>query len=126
VDTVFARPASEAVARLLGADNMAHGEVARGNLIDAGAGLRIEANGPPLPPGARVGWAVRPDSIRVGEGGRYSGTILDMAAPVAGRREVTLRLGGAKLRATADAAIPLAPGPCTVSVPAASVQVWML
>jgi hypothetical protein len=37
-----------------------------------------------------------------------------------------LRLGGAKLRATADATIPLAPGPCAVSVPAASVQVWML
>ena len=126
VDTVFARPASEAVARLLGADNMAHGVMAAGNLIDAGAGLRIEVGGPALQTGARVGWAVRPDSIRIGEGGRYPGTILDMAAPVAGRCEVTLRLGGAKLRAAADAAIPLAPGPCAVSVSAAAVQLWML
>ncbi len=62
VAAVFRRPANEAVARLLGAENIAAGRAVAPDLIDVGGGIRLAVAGPPLQRG-ELGWAVRPDSL---------------------------------------------------------------
>jgi molybdate transport system permease protein len=124
VEHVFARPATEAVARLLGAENIAQGRVAAPTEIDIGHGLKLVVAGPALPPDANVGWAVRPESIRITPDGPYPGTILDVDPARAGRRDVTLTLGHCQLRATLDSGAPASPGPCRVSIDPSALQVW--
>jgi ABC-type Fe3+/spermidine/putrescine transport system ATPase subunit len=124
VETVFARPANETVAKLLGADNIAEGQVCDEDHIDVGDGVRLAIAGPALQNRANVGWAVRPESIRITPGGDYPGTIFDMGPSSGGRREVKLRLGTCVLRATLDSGEPVGPGPCRVSIHPSAVQVW--
>jgi molybdate transport system permease protein len=124
VEAVFARPANEAAARLLGADNIAEGLVVGKDQIDIGDGVHLVVAGPDLQPGAKVGWAVRPESIRIMPGGHYSGTILVDGRSVGGRRDIRLLLGHCLLRATLDAGEPVGPGPCRVSIHPSAVQVW--
>jgi molybdate transport system permease protein len=124
VEQVFARPANEAVARLLGAENIAQGRVTASTEIDIGHGLRLIVAGPALPPHGNVGWAVRPESIRITPDGPYPGIILDVDRPRAGQRDVTLTLGHCQLRATLDSGAPASPGPCRVSIDPSALQVW--
>jgi len=126
VESVFARPASEAVAQLLGAENIAHGRVVANDRIDIGDGVLLRVAGPPLPSEALVGWSVRPESIRIIPSGHYPGTLLDADPAVAGRRDIRLRLGNSLLLVTLDAGDPAKPGPCRIDIPPASVQVWTL
>jgi molybdate transport system permease protein len=136
VDTVFARPASEAVARLLGADSIANGTVLPGGRIDIGAGVALAVSGPPLAPGARVGWTVRPDAIRLDRGGPYTGTVAGIVPSRAGRREAELRIGGVALRVVLGPGDPVGPNPgvnpgastmrCAVAIHPDAVQVWPL
>ena len=124
VETVFARPANETVARLLGADNIADGQALGEDHIDIGDGVRLVVAGPALQHGASVGWSVRPESIRIAPNGGYPGTIFDIGPSSGGRREVKLRLGTCVLRATVDSGEPVGPGPCRVSIHPSAVQVW--
>jgi molybdate transport system permease protein len=124
VEAVFARPANEAAARLLGAENIAEGLVVGKDQIDIGDGVHLMVAGPDLQPGVQVSWAVRPESIRIIPGGHYSGTILVEARSVGGRRNIRLRLGNCLLRATLDASEPVGPGPCRVAIHPSAVQVW--
>jgi ABC-type Fe3+/spermidine/putrescine transport system ATPase subunit/ABC-type sulfate transport system permease component len=124
VDAVFGRPANEAAARLLGTETLAAGW-ADGYGIDVGEDVLVVVAGPALPRGARVGWSVRPDCVRIGSEGDYPATIVDVGAPFAGRREVTLRLGRCLLCAALEPGAPASPGPCRVSIDPAAVQVWV-
>jgi ABC-type sulfate/molybdate transport systems ATPase subunit/ABC-type sulfate transport system permease component len=126
VNQVFARPASETVARLLGAENIAFGRVAAANCIDVGNGLRIEVAGPTLQVGARIGWSVRAESITITAAGDYPGMVVDIASPVAGRREIGLRLGDALFRASHQIGAPVGLGPCRLSLRPEAVQVWVI
>ncbi|WP_428483993.1 ATP-binding cassette domain-containing protein [Rhodopila sp.] len=123
VDSVYARPASETVARLLGADNIAYGCVAAADCIDIGNRVRLDVAGPALQAGARVGWSARPESIRIVSNGLHPARIIDVSRSIAGRREVWLELGDCLLRASHDAG-KIVPGPCRVTVDPAAVQAW--
>ncbi len=121
---VFARPANELAARLLGAETIGHGTVARPDAIDLGEVL-LPVAGAPLTPGMRVGWAARPSQIRLCAAGApgLAASLLSRGAVSAGQRRVALRLGESVLDMLADPDCPPA-GPCAVRIDPASVQVW--
>ena len=124
VEAVFTRPANEAVARLLGAENIAEGRALDADRIDIGDGVRLLVAGPALEHGACVGWSVRPERIRITQGGSYPGTIFETGPSFGGRREVTLRLGTCVLRAALDSGDHVVAGPCRVAIHPSAVQVW--
>ncbi len=121
-EQVFMRPASEAVARLLGAENISAGIAVTPDTIDLG-GLRLWVGGTPLEPGS-VGWSVRPEAVRVGTNGHLPATLLQISDVRGGQRRLRLRIGTTVLQAAADPGCDLAPGPCRVSIDPHAVQVW--
>jgi molybdate transport system permease protein len=121
VAALYARPANEAAARLLGATLIGHGHATSPTTIDVGAGLHLEVSGPPLAVGP-VGWSVRPHQVRL-EGGVYPATILASGPTADGRRPVTIRLGDQVLVIEADPGCAIA-GPCSVAIDPAAIQVW--
>jgi molybdate transport system permease protein len=124
VNDIFARPASAQVARILGAETIAAGLALAGNRIDIGGGIAIAVAGPPLRPGARLGWSVSPSALGIVSAGGYPGLIIAAEAPVAGRQALRVRLGDAVLRVAADADAALRLGPARIAVPPSAVQVW--
>jgi molybdate transport system permease protein len=124
VNAVFARPANAAVARLLGAETIASGMAVAEHLVEIGGGIRLAVAGPPLRPGLRVGWSVKPERLGIVRAGGYPGTILAVLPPVAGRQALRVRLGEVVLRMTQDADDALRPGPARIAVPASAVQLW--
>ena len=125
VEQVFARPASDLVARLLGVETIGAGRVVAADRIDIGGGIELDIAGPDLPLGAQVGWSVRPRDIAIVADGRYPGLVERVGKPMAGQREVTVRLGGCLLRTLSGAGGAVVPGPCRVSIHPASMQVWI-
>ena len=123
VAEVFARPASEAAARLLGAEVIGSGQVAEDGAIDVGRGVRLQLAGRAFAPGAVVGWAVRPHQVRLGSGGAYPGTVLRRGGVQDGQRRVLLQLGDAVLAILADPDCP-AEGPCRAHIDPHALQVW--
>ena len=74
-EQVFARPANELAARLLGAEFVAQGIAADPANIAIGADTLLKVAGPPLQPGLRVGWSVPSARVRMSEHGRYQGEV---------------------------------------------------
>ncbi len=101
---VFSRPASPAVARLLGIQNLLTGVIAGPGVITAGT-LRIAAATGDLPAGSEVLWCIRPERITVGDHGGYGAEVVDVA-DIGTFISITVQLtGGPELRIrTADAA----------------------
>ena len=124
VNAVFARPANATVARLLGAETIAEGIAVGEDRIEITGGLRLAVSGPPLRPGSRIGWSVRPDRLRIVSAGGYPCTILSVRPAIAGRQELRLRLGAVSLRVMQDAEVVVRPGPAELSVPPSALQVW--
>jgi molybdate transport system permease protein len=122
-EEVFARPVSETVARLLGAENVAFGLVVDEDHIEAGAGVRLAVAGPSLRPAERVGWSVRPDRIRLSPDGRYEATIEDVAS-LGGMLELSVRLSGIPMRVLADPSFNPITGSCRLDIDPRSIQVW--
>ncbi len=75
---VFSRPASPAVGRLLGIQNLLTGVVTGPGEIAAGM-LRIAAATGDLPAGSDVLWCIRPDRVTAGDRGGYRAVVLDVA-----------------------------------------------
>ena len=123
VQAVFLRPSNEKVARLLGAENIGYGLATDGCMIDVGHGLKVEASGPPLAAGQCVGWAVRPERIKLARDGRYPARILRTADARAGERAVTLELGNVVLHSAADPSY-LDTETCLVDIDPQAIQVW--
>lgn len=121
---VFQRPASAAVAGLLGAETTALGWTLGPHCLDIGGGVRLEVAGPALPPDAGVGWTVAPALVRISPGGRYPATIIGAAVACGGLREVELQAGACRLRALAGPGAPCTPGPCRIDIDPAALQVW--
>ena len=122
-EEVFARPVSETVARLLGAENVAFGLVVDEGHIEVGAGVRLAVAGPSLQPADRVGWSVRPDRIRLSPDGRYEATIEDVAS-LGGMLELSVRLSGIPMRVLADPSVNPITGSCRLDIDPRSIQVW--
>lgn len=124
VEDVFRRPASEAAARLLGAENAAAGQAVTPDTIDVG-GVRVTVAGTPLASGP-VGWSVRPEAIRVDREHGLPATLLSASPVRAGQRWLSVRVGDAVLKASAEPGFVAVPGPCRVSIDPEAVQVWPL
>jgi ABC-type Fe3+/spermidine/putrescine transport system ATPase subunit/ABC-type sulfate transport system permease component len=122
-EEVFTRPASETVARLLGAENVAFGFAVDGDHIEVGGGVRLAVAGPPLLPAERVGWSVRPERIRLSPDGRYEATIEDVAS-LGGMLQLSVRLGSNLMRVLADPSFDPINGPCRLDIDPRSIQVW--
>jgi ABC-type sugar transport system ATPase subunit/ABC-type sulfate transport system permease component len=122
-EEVFARPASETVARVLGAENVAFGIAVDKDQIDVGNGVRLAVAGPPMPQGERVGWGVRPEHIRLSRNGCYQATIEDVTS-FGGRLQLSVRLGTTPLLVLADRSLNQIDGPCRLNIDPRSVQVW--
>jgi ABC-type Fe3+/spermidine/putrescine transport system ATPase subunit/ABC-type sulfate transport system permease component len=120
---VFIQPENETVARLLGAQNVNLGIVVDKDEIEIGTDVRIAVVGLPLVPGERVGWSVRPEEIRVDDGGCYQAAIQEVASFGAMLR-LTLQLGDVRLTALAQRKPDLTIGPCRLNIDAHSIQVW--
>ena len=123
VEAVYARPGSEAAARLLGARAVAAGVVIAPDRIALGEGVDLVVSGAPLSLGA-VGWSVRPSRVRLVAAGGIPARLIAAEPARGGRRRVTLQLGAATVHATVDPGEGLSPGPCRVAIDPAAVQVW--
>ncbi len=80
---LLARPASAAVARLLGAEFEAAGRVAAPQAFALGGGVALAVGGPALPVGAAVGWTVRRGFVTLRPDGAYPATIEQVARSAA-------------------------------------------
>jgi ABC-type Fe3+/spermidine/putrescine transport system ATPase subunit/ABC-type sulfate transport system permease component len=124
-EAVFARPASETVARVLGAENVASGIAVDKDQIEIGDGVRLALAGPPLLPAERIGWSVRPERIRLSADGRYQATIEDVAS-LGGMLQLSVRLGGIQLRVLTDPSLDPINGPCRLDIDPRSIQIWKI
>jgi molybdate transport system permease protein len=91
---IFARPADETVARLLGTENAAEGLTIAEHQIAIGAGVVLDIAGPVLPLNHRIGWAVPSSGVRICSDGRYRGRI-EGVTPLGNGCRLELRLGDA-------------------------------
>jgi hypothetical protein len=123
VGAVFRRPASEVVARLLGAEDVGEGIAVADEQISVGDGATLIVNAPALRRGERVGWSVRPDRVRLVDNGRYEATI-ENVVPILGGCEVSVRLGKALLRVLTDAGSVGQGDHCHVEIDPEAIQVW--
>jgi molybdate transport system permease protein len=122
-ETVFGRPASETVARVLGAENLAFGIAVDDNQIEIGNGVRLVVAGPPIPRGKRVGWSVRPEQIRLSNNGRYEAMVEDIAS-FGSMHQLSVRLGNTPLLIVADGSSTQINEPCRLDIDPRSIQVW--
>jgi ABC-type Fe3+/spermidine/putrescine transport system ATPase subunit len=123
VENVFLRPANEAVARLLGAQDIAYGRAVASNGIEVGQGVELAVAGPALQTGRKVGWAVRPERIRFAPDAPYPAHIIEVGEVHAGARDLTVQLGAALLHMRTDPAFG-ADKSCRVAIDPQAVQVW--
>jgi ABC-type Fe3+/spermidine/putrescine transport system ATPase subunit/ABC-type sulfate transport system permease component len=123
-DAVFARPASEMAARLLGAEFAAEGVAAGANRIAVGADYLLEVAGPPLQDGSRVGWSVPSARVRISEHGRYQGCI-ESFVPIGIERRLGIRFGNAVIHALAGSSAQAAGG-CRFDIDPDAVRIWPL
>ncbi len=120
-EMVFARPASETVARLLGAENVVFGTTVGESQIEIGKGVSLSVGGPPLVPNERVGWSVRPEYVRLSGNGRYEAAIEEVVS-MGAMRQVSVRLGDVRLRLLADPSS--ISERCRLDIDPGSIQVW--
>ncbi len=129
--SVFARPSSARVARLLGVDNLRSGTwIGPGRMLAEGTELACPDLG--LPPGASVTWCIRAEHVVVdgavppgrSEGGSV-GVVLDAADLGAWHEVVVVLDGGLQLTARTPTPPRLAPGDrCRVAVPPEALTLW--
>jgi molybdate transport system permease protein len=122
-EAVFKRPANEAVARVLGAENVAFGIAVDVDQIEIGNAVRLTVAGPPMVRGERVGWSVRPEDVRLGDHGGYEATIQDVAS-FGAMLQVSVRLGDTSLWVLAHRSLEPITGPCRLIIDPRSIQVW--
>jgi ABC-type Fe3+/spermidine/putrescine transport system ATPase subunit/ABC-type sulfate transport system permease component len=120
---VFARPAGETVARLLGAEDTAAGVVIDESRIAIGAGMTLQVAGPPLRPGGAVGWSIRPGGARRSAAGPYCGIIEDLVPLGMGSR-ITVRLGEARIRVRDNRLHRAGETCCRLDIDPDAIQVW--
>ncbi len=120
---VFARPANETVARLLGAENAAEGLVIGEHQIAIGKGVVLDVAGPALPLNHRVGWTIPSNGVRICDSGRYYGRIESVVRLGNGCR-VELRLGDADITSFQGRPDWVDGRPCHLDIDPYAVRVW--
>jgi len=121
-EAVFRRPASETVARLLGAEYVGTGTCQSRDQISIGKGILLSVAAPDLTPGDRVGWTVSPSGVRLAADGAYPGTI-ESTFMLGIEQRVLVRIGEAVMGITAGGVFE--PGsPCRLAIDPGAVQVW--
>jgi len=119
------RPAGEAVARLLGADNLAEGIVAEEQGIDVGKGIIVRVAPPALRLGGCVGWSFPPARAQITPNGLYQGFVEGVARTGVGRH-ITVRLGHSLVRIF-DGQVDAAPErQYRFDIDPSAIQVWPL
>jgi len=122
---VFRRPASETVARLLGAQNPGRGIAVGADRIALGGEVVLEVAGPALESGRRVGWSFSPGAARPSASGAYEGLVCGVLG-IGMERHLAIRLGDALVR-IATGRMTCAPGDsCRFDIDPAAIQVWPL
>jgi ABC-type Fe3+/spermidine/putrescine transport system ATPase subunit/ABC-type sulfate transport system permease component len=124
-DQVFARPANEMAARLLGAEFVAEGIAADSTAIAVGDNALLKVAGPPLRPGARVGWTALSSRIRVSEHGHYEGRV-ERVVPVGVGRQMAIRFGKSLILALVGYAELSCGSACRFDIDPDAVRVWPL
>jgi molybdate transport system permease protein len=122
---VFGRPASETVARVLGAAGSAQGVVVDADSIALTGEVRVQVLGPALSPGMRVGWSVPTAHVRLSATGRYHG-VVDGIVSLGLERQVIVRLGETRLRGLAAGTVARSGSACRFDIDPEAVQVWPL
>lgn len=122
-EAVFTRPASETVARLLGAENIAFGVAVDDEHIEIGDGVKLHVTGPPLPPNERVGWTVRPEHIYLNSNGSYAAVIEDITS-FGSRLQISVRLGHTSLLLLTNQQVDKVSDVCRLDIDPRSIQVW--
>jgi molybdate transport system permease protein len=122
---VFRRPANETAARLLGAETVAKGIAAGPNAIAVSAGIVLTIAGPPLHPGAHVGWTVPATHVRLSDAGTYPGLIEDCIV-VGMERQLAIRVGDALIGALSGNADHTPGRTCRFDIDPAAVRIWPL
>jgi ABC-type Fe3+/spermidine/putrescine transport system ATPase subunit/ABC-type sulfate transport system permease component len=120
---VFQRPASETVARLLGAEIAASGFAVGEDRIAIGGGVVLEVAGPALQEGGQVGWSVPRGRVRIGNDGRYRGCVESVIADGIGCR-IMLRLGDARIEAFETHSDHACGSPCRLDIDPYAVRIW--
>jgi molybdate transport system ATP-binding protein/molybdate transport system permease protein len=122
-EAVFARPASETAARLLGAENVGFGIAVDDEHIEMGNGTKLLVKGPSLPRNERVGWSVRPEHIQISEDGAYEAIVEDVT-PFGGRFRLSIRIDDTKLLVLTAQPVDQSKALCRFDIDPRSVQVW--
>jgi ABC-type Fe3+/spermidine/putrescine transport system ATPase subunit/ABC-type sulfate transport system permease component len=122
-EAVFARPASETVARLLGAENVGFGIAVDDEHIEMGNGTKLLVKGPSLPRNERVGWSVRPEHIQITEDGAYEAIVEDVT-PFGGRFRLSVRIDDTRLLVLSAQPVDQTKALCRFDIDPRSVQVW--
>jgi len=122
---VFARPANETVARLLGAENVGEGLAISEDSIAIGNDVILGVSGPALRPGQRVGWSFPAACARLAAGGRYQG-LVEHVSFVGTERRLLVCLGDARVRLFGAQSDRLSADSCRFDIDLDSVQVWPL
>jgi ABC-type Fe3+/spermidine/putrescine transport system ATPase subunit/ABC-type sulfate transport system permease component len=120
---LFRRPANRAVARLLGAEDAAEGIAVDDSRIALGGGVMLEVAGPPLRPGERIGWSIRPGGARCSAAGAYRGFI-ETGIPLGMGRRLTVRLGDTSIQLVDNHPDCASGTPCRLSIDPHAIQVW--
>jgi molybdate transport system permease protein len=122
---VMTRPASAEVARLVGIHNVHAGRVLSPGLVRVGrVDLGLDTGA--VDAGTEVLWCIRPEEVRLSEGGTYRATVTD-AAILGAVVEFVVRFddAGLELRARAPRSTIFPAGTrCGVDIPREAVTVW--
>ncbi len=121
---VFRRPASPAVARLLGVDNLFTGVAGPAGAVATGGGT-VLLSSTVLPEGTPVLWTVRPEQVVVSVTGRYRAVVTDVVVLGSGTMTWIRLEGGAELVAHTASSPEQAVGEsCAVDLVPADISVW--
>ena len=120
---VFARPAGETVARLLGTGDAAEGLAIGEHQIAIGEGVVLDIAGPALSLNQRVGWAIPASDVRICSGGRYQARI-ESVVPLGYGCRVGLRLGDAEITSFQSRSDWVSREPCRLDIDPYAVRVW--
>jgi molybdate transport system permease protein len=119
---LVARPASPAVARLVGWQNVFTGLALGGGRVGSGS-LRLDAAGLAMPAGASVTWAVAAERLALSPYDGHPGTVVDVV-DFGHHHEAVVDLNGGIDIAVRTADPPAIGSRCGVVVPANAVIVW--